>query len=423
MNNTGSLVESYDPVICRICVNETVFVTRISDVLIEHESEKIPVTDVLKTFSSLQNVVENPMFYICCKCTDNATDLYRFKIVCENSTAKFEKYKNITKIENLENITIANDPEIKIEQSLIKVEAEECSDDDIPLINFTNEDYPNDSERCKFNKNERKYIIGKSVKVRKKKDKNKCERMKLDSEEGLNEEIITCKFCNKIFKNKYVLIAHQKRHENKGKFICNECGKGFDSKGCLSRHVRVHTGEKKFQCEECHRCFPSANNLRLHSRRHNGIKPYLCTQCGKSFSHPTGLSYHLRTHTRERPYTCEICGKSFLIQCHLDRHKKIHTGERPFGCSQCDRGFIKKIDLQRHEAIHTGERPHICKICNKAFLRILHLNYHMMVHTSERPHRCKYCGKGFIRRYYLTDHVKKHHFEDKELDSDDVQVK
>ncbi|XP_044761854.1 oocyte zinc finger protein XlCOF6.1-like [Coccinella septempunctata] len=383
------------PTICRICIDQNKSLQLLSEVNIECADIILPMLDVLKILFGIE--FDCSTYHICPRCIEHATSSYKFKVLWDESNVKYRNY-----LERFKNQAFLSNTT----GTLGIKEEKQSSDDDLPLSYFASANTQSDSDPNI--RNEREIVT----------EKKKNRKTKRFSAEIWNDQLGECKFCKKLFKNKYVLIAHEKRHENKGKFICNECGKGFDSKGCLSRHIKVHTGEKKFECKECHRCFLSSNNLRLHSRRHNGIKPYLCTQCGKSFSHPTGLNYHLRTHTRERPYTCEICGKTFVIKCHLDRHKKIHTGERPFVCKQCDRAFIKKIDLQRHEQIHTGEKPHICQICNKSFLRILHLNYHMMVHTSERPHRCSFCGKGFIRRYNLTSHVKKSHSEDAVRETD-----
>lgn len=388
--------------ICRICVEQNESLKILSEVNVECVNDYLSILNVLKILVGFE-VLDSASYYICDRCVELATSFYKFKVLCDGSNKKYRNYLELfrtVKVEKSYSINTCN------------TRNHQLSEDDLPLSFFTSDWNQSDNDVSDVRKSEKidsddNHFINKdeniTPKISKKRTRNTSNEI---------YQFSNCKFCNKLFKNKYVLIAHEKRHENKGKFICNDCGKGFDSKGCLNRHIKVHTGEKKFQCQECQRSFSSSNNLRLHSRRHNGIKPYLCTQCGKSFSHPTGLSYHLRTHSRERPYKCEICGKTFVIKCHLDRHKKIHTGERPFACKQCDRAFIKKIDLQRHEQIHSGERPHTCKICNKSFLRILHLNYHMMVHTSERPHRCMYCGKGFIRRYNLTSHVKKYHSED-----------
>lgn len=285
------------------------------------------------------------------KCTTNATTAYNFKLQCNNSQKTlydYIKYSNdyikdevieeyIVKDEN--EFEVAQHEEKKSKKDKIVVKSEEETDVDLNKtdksmiqtckneVKVVDENIIKVSDDENVVKNEitdDETVVKTPEEVTKNSDKVKTEDDKTQND--VLGSIMFCSYCKKVFTKRYILLAHEKRHQYKGHFLCSVCGKGFNSKACLTRHIRIHTGEKKYECEICKKKFPSSNNLKLHSRTHTGIKPYLCTVCGKSFSHPTGLTYHLRTHSNFRPYVCYACGKRFSVQCHLDRHKKIHTG-------------------------------------------------------------------------------------------------
>lgn len=273
------------PSICRICVEQNEGIQLISDVRIEYDNVFLSLVDVLGTlvgfevlFFSRKNVYNYNYYfqitscsphYICPRCIENATSSYKFKILCDTSNKKYFKYLEIFKSKEVGVLVEGKDHEIKEEKQL--------SDDDLPLSFLTNENSQSDMD-IKNKEVSDNDLSNRNIDTKPEmtSERNKKRKLKNENNEIWENQLGSCKFCTKLFKNKYVLIAHEKRHENKGKFICNECGKGFDSKGCLSRHIKVHTGEKEFQCEVCRRCFSSSNNLRLHSRRHNGIKVIGC---------------------------------------------------------------------------------------------------------------------------------------------------
>lgn len=295
---------------------------------------------------------------ICESCIEKLTQVYKFKLECDNANNFFKNYLDLKRNEA---------------QGIIKKKKEETyflKDEDTFSDSNGSQIYNNDVDVsqskfvnigikfktctskqrfscviCQKNFKTKKLLLShktiheenlectlgneKSSEQVLQKHKKSKKHQQIDSK---TDEIsaLSCKSCKKTFKSKYILLVHEKRHILKGNFLCTICGKGFNAKGCLNRHMRVHTGEKKYECSVCEKKFPSSNNLNLHFRIHSGEKPYLCTVCGKSFSHPTGLTYHVRTHTNERRYKCDFCTKSFAVQCHLDNHRKIHTGNVVF---------------------------------------------------------------------------------------------
>ncbi|NWT61309.1 ZSC22 protein, partial [Erythrocercus mccallii] len=116
-------------------------------------------------------------------------------------------------------------------------------------------------------------------------------------------------------------------------------------------------GEKPHKCSKCEKSFRERSHLNAHQIIHTRERPYKCGECGKTFSHSSHLIKHKKSHTEERPYECDQCRKRFLTTSHLLTHQRIHTDERPFRCTDCGMGFRDNTHLVIHRRTHTGERP------------------------------------------------------------------
>uniref|UniRef100_A0A3Q3JCY6 C2H2-type domain-containing protein n=1 Tax=Monopterus albus TaxID=43700 RepID=A0A3Q3JCY6_MONAL len=247
-----------------------------------------------------------------------------------------------------------------------------------------------------------------------------------------------CSFCEKKFKNPYVLKRHQKEickskelrkpkrresrvlpctadiakhlrsHSEDRPFICVTCEKCFKSSNCLTVHQRKHTGEKPFLCWQCGKCYRSASELTVHMGTHSEERPWACTQCDMAYRTKLQLTNHIeQIHIGVR-YPCNICGKPFMKETSLKRHELIHTGERPHQCTVCGKTFLTANELRLHTRYHTGERPYKCEVCGKAFIQSGYLKSHMRIHTGEKPFKCDICDKGFRLSYHMKKHRRTH---------------
>ncbi|XP_050303206.1 zinc finger protein OZF-like [Anthonomus grandis grandis] len=162
-----------------------------------------------------------------------------------------------------------------------------------------------------------------------------------------------CVHCDKIYKFKSSLYAHEKRHVDPRPFLCNTCGKSFTTKAIMQNHERIHTGEMIYDCSVCDRKFRTLSTLKTHELVHKGEKPLSCQFCDKQFRQHAHLKTHIRgQHNGERPYNCDYCGKSFKQSSNLRVHIRLHTGETPFHCGVCGKGFYDSSRLKRHNKRH-----------------------------------------------------------------------
>ena len=100
--------------------------------------------------------------------------------------------------------------------------------------------------------------------------------------------------------------------EYTGMVACPECDKQFLSlKGCKSHMTSVHGLEqdRPYKCSHCEKSFKDRGTLKAHERIHTNDRPFPCSYCDKKYCTSSDRKKHERFHTNEKPYRCTVCDK------------------------------------------------------------------------------------------------------------------
>ncbi|XP_061646848.1 telomere zinc finger-associated protein isoform X2 [Phyllopteryx taeniolatus] len=226
------------------------------------------------------------------------------------------------------------------------------------------------------------------------------------------ESSVRCPVCHKVFKSKYYLKVHNRRHTGEKPFGCHKCGKHYFRKENLLIHELRHcTATQTFTCRTCSSSFKDKEELRAHVVSHVEQMPYKCSQCAEQFMYKKHLMCHMmKVHGYPKPHACPQCPKTFWTRYELRVHEASkHRGEKPFVCEECGHRASSRNGLQMHiKAIHRNERPFLCSICGHAFSQKNNLNMHLRVHSGEKPYQCHLCGKTFRTQASLEKHHRTH---------------
>ena len=200
---------------------------------------------------------------------------------------------------------------------------------------------------------------------------------------GTPEDRFSCKYCDKIFQFRSLLVNHEMIHTGEKPHACPYCSKTFRRKGQLDVHVNIHTKQTIYMCGECDARFYQATTLHHHLRSRHQQWRHECQYCKKLHVTKRDKEEHERTHTGKKPYTCEHCGAGFPRKQNLDNHLKAHRNERSFTCTECGKSFFRKSTLKEHFRTHTGEKPYQCQRCQKRFTQKSHLRGHLRSHLRQ----------------------------------------
>lgn len=159
--------------------------------------------------------------------------------------------------------------------------------------------------------------------------------------ESLSDKSYICVFCDKTFEDKFELIYHKEKCDQRHNTICKKCGMPFQYPYELKRHLK-----KKISC----------------NAGDSEDKKYVCIKCYKVFKDNQGYHRHLKRKT-----PCDV---------------KIHV-LKSYECGKCGKIFNDKFDYTRHTQrvtpcnISIKKRNHKCERCHKVFKSSRNYRYHI----------------------------------------------
>ncbi|KAK3874958.1 hypothetical protein Pcinc_020147 [Petrolisthes cinctipes] len=232
-----------------------------------------------------------------------------------------------------------------------------------------------------------------------------------------------CKFCDSVFSEKKLLIAHKKACVEasliNGAHECDICGRRFLVRGRVVSHKRlVHsigTADQQL-CSYCGRTFGSGYNMKNHLAREHGIgqiEVVVCELCGGKFSDRSSLRNHVRNIHGERKHECERCGKRFATPGLLNHHiNEMHNNTYNYECNECGEQFHVSFKYRYHMRKKHHKSQFACDDCGRKFIMRSDLYRHVRgVHMGIRdPKRypCRVCGRLFPSKYKVKRHMSSH---------------
>lgn len=237
---------------------------------------------------------------------------------------------------------------------------------------------------------------------------------------------------------------------------CVLCGKYFARLVDMERHMKSHSEERPYKCCFCEKRFKNPYVLKRHQKdicksreqkkpkrkeaQHASPQPppggstegKVCPICSRILPCTADIAKHLRSHTEERPFICVTCEKGFKYKDTLKKHQIIHGHEgireeqsktveqilAEADTQHCDDsgGLDKKESHPEVTADAGAESPpapaqqfgkkglKVCPVCSRAFDNVKTLNRHIQCHTDDRPYHCVHCKKRFKHMHGLKRH-------------------
>lgn len=160
----------------------------------------------------------------------------------------------------------------------------------------------------------------------------------------------TCKECDKMFVNPYIMSLHKTWHKHLF-YNCEQCGSVFTKAENLMRHLLVHDSDFTI----CEFCRPSRfiRDIKKHFTVNHEYIEYYCTFCKKFFSlkymlihHLIGVHDVLESNINIESYHCKTCKEYMDSRLLLRKHLKEH--ENFFYCELCFEVFYDELVLEEH---------------------------------------------------------------------------
>lgn len=276
-----------------------------------------------------------------------------------------------------------------------------------------------------------------------------------------NERPYPCEICNKAFRQKSHLTNHAKSHVDQRMYKCTQCNKSFNRADHCKRHMLTHsTNRPIYTCFFCNKefkekylmkshikkklCFHEATRTRKRrdsterGERKEKLKRerflFQCEHCYKNFHRSTRefsnkyLEKYCKnccpltepekfTFFEEEVYICSVCnGPPYTKLKTYNRHMALHSEDRKFECEICHLRFQKKYLLRYHLNVHNNVKDYQCQLCGLQFETMIKLRDHYCHHTEHadylatfmKIYQCHHCDKLFVRRTNCVKHTRSH---------------
>ncbi|KAH9627650.1 hypothetical protein HF086_009800 [Spodoptera exigua] len=224
-----------------------------------------------------------------------------------------------------------------------------------------------------------------------------------------DDDVAICSICFYIQKDKESLVQHiltdhlcsspDAKVINREIFVCDYCDHLFFNKDLLIAHIyHFHVAKEikkvsniRHNCPKCMKLI-SAKSTWFHLLSHGVINSRVCPICLKCFNRNAEVLNHVKTHKAH--LRCNICGfvtmKEIILSSHLKKHRKdrYFTGKadvskyfvpcRLFPSTRKQSHVMKGIPMASEES---GEVKHMCT-CGMEFPNTLMLKHHVMLIKS-----------------------------------------
>ncbi|XP_062710248.1 zinc finger protein 184-like [Aedes albopictus] len=238
-----------------------------------------------------------------------------------------------------------------------------------------------------------------------------------------------CNLCDAIFRRRCDLVYHKARHAEAKKAGCyplqverknkskklNKDTDGSNLKDISAMPKNETSSVSELQCSKCSKVCPDQHRLWLHYVSAHRKKNIQCPYCSASFYLKHRLDMHIVSkHKHEdgsaKPVQCEHCNEQFKSLLKLSNHMQSHKPKK-HSCTVCNRSFRNIARLEKHKATHIFDGVVLeCELCNKTFSNMKMKSLHMRSHKPKK-HQCHICNKECAHRWNLMMHLKTHERE------------
>lgn len=184
----------------------------------------------------------------------------------------------------------------------------------------------------------------------------------IDTHKGIHNEecIYQYEICKKRYKPATAVKPRQLSHADDMPYQCEICNERYKTIHAITQHELLsHFTGKLYKCTLCVKVFKYKFNLNRHIKKHNNDQSerYRCLICGKNIINKYNFNMHVRIHTRKNLHKCELCEYEFIQKGNLKTHMKQHVDQKSsYKCDLCMKDFAYVSDLSEHRLIHSDNK-------------------------------------------------------------------